>query len=62
MKTLTSSTYYRIFVYMIVAILFSGCPDKENPITPSENNVELGTETQLSQTQQGAGSVVTISK
>lgn len=47
---------------MIVAILFSGCPDKENPITPSENNVELGTETQLSQTQQGAGSVVTISK
>ncbi len=47
---------------VLLGLLFAGCPDTNNPVTPVENKLELGTETQLNQTQQNAGSVVTINK
>lgn len=62
MKGTVISILSRAIYIVCASIVFYGCPDKDNPVAPVENKLELGTETQLNQTQQNAGSVVTINK
>lgn len=62
MKTPYRSLIRTISLLLAFSVVFNGCPDNDNPITPSNSKLELGTETPLSQTQQSAGSVIAISK
>ncbi|MBL7973697.1 MAG: PKD domain-containing protein [Candidatus Kapabacteria bacterium] len=62
MKNLHLQLRVSFVTMMFVALLFVGCPESNNPITPGENKLELGTETQLNQTQQNAGTIITINK